>query len=403
MQNCVITTENKQMTAPSKTAQPLVSIIVPCYNEEKTLRPCIVQLIDAFASSPAEIIIVDDCSTDQSLTIAESLKSDHPEIVLLHHECNRGKGAALQTGISCATGAFIAIQDADLEYDPKDLQKLLKPLIDNHADVVLGSRFISSDARRVLYFWHSLGNRLLTTLSNILTDLNLSDIETCYKVFKRDVIQSVSLQEQRFGFEPEIIAKIAHLRLRIYEIGISYYGRTYAEGKKITARDGVRAVYCILKYNLYKAPWPLQFIFYLFIGASASVINVGLFVLLSHLQVPPGSSIAASFVIAAFVNYALCITVLFRHRARWQPCTEFLIFLGAITIIGGIDYGVTLFLHHQGFSLLVSKMLSNVFGLVLNFSGRKWLVFPEPSSPGWRPQNSELVHGPTTVATKKES
>jgi glycosyltransferase involved in cell wall biosynthesis len=178
----------------------------------------------------------------------------------LHHDYNRGKGAALRTGFQHATGNFVAVQDADLEYDPQDLKRLLGPLRDGVADAVFGSRFLSHGAHRVLYFWHYLGNALLTFLSNMLTDLNLTDMETCYKVFRRDVIQSITIEEDRFGVEPELVAKVAQQRLRIYEMGISYYGRTYEEGKKIGIKDGFRALYCIFHYNAHRAPLPIQFL-----------------------------------------------------------------------------------------------------------------------------------------------
>ena len=201
----------------------------------------------------------------------------------------------------------MAIQDADLEYSPSDLKRLVVPLIEGQADVVLGSRFLSGGSHRVLYFWHSLGNKFLTFLSNMLTDLNLTDMETCYKVFRREVIQSIEIEENRFGFEPEIVAKVAQRRLNVYEMGISYNGRTYAEGKKIGMRDGWRALYCILKYNLHKAPWAIQFLFYLFIGGTAAIVNLVTFLLFVRADVRVEVAAPAAFLIAAAVNYYLSI------------------------------------------------------------------------------------------------
>ena len=226
-----------------------LSIIVPCYNEKSTIR----EVIDAVLAAPyddKEIIIVDDCSKDGTKEVL--LEEIEPLVhQILFHKVNQGKGAALRTGIQAATGDIVLIQDADLEYDPQEYPNLVEPILRNKADVVYGSRFMGSQPHRVLYFWHSVGNMVLTVLSNMFTNLNLTDMETCYKVFRREIIQGISIQENRFGFEPEITAKIAKLECRIFEVGISYYGRTYKEGKKIGWKDGFRAIYCIIKYNLF--------------------------------------------------------------------------------------------------------------------------------------------------------
>ena len=226
----------------------LVSVIIPCFNEKLTLKK-ILKKVENSQINIKEIIIVDDFSTDGTIQILKNIHN--PIIKIYYHSKNKGKGAALRTGFSKATGDICIVQDADLEYDPDDYPRLIKPIIEDKADVVFGSRFQGSSPHRVVYFWHRMGNGFLTLLSNILTDLDLSDMETCYKVFKREVIQSIRIKENRFGFEPEITAKISKLNLRIYEVGIAYYGRTYSEGKKITWKDGIRAIYCILKYNLF--------------------------------------------------------------------------------------------------------------------------------------------------------
>ena len=228
-----------------------LSIIVPAFNEEQTLRAIIAAVLSVpLAGIDKEVVIVDDGSADGTYAVMESLRDAHQEIRILRHAVNRGKGAALQTGIQAATGDLVLIQDADLEYDPHEYPRLLAPILENKADVVFGSRFVGEGPHRVLYFWHSLGNRFLTLLSNMFTNLNLTDMETCYKVFRSGIIQAIRIEEPRFGFEPEITAKVARAGCRIYEVGISYAGRTYGEGKKIGWRDGFRAIWCILKYNV---------------------------------------------------------------------------------------------------------------------------------------------------------
>ena len=232
-----------------------VSIVIPCFNEEKTLEPLVERVLAADTCGlDSEIIIVDDASKDSSLEKASALGDAHANITVLTHDTNRGKGAAMRTGFENSKGDIVIIQDADLEYDPGEYPKLLKLIIDGRADVVYGSRFSGGDSHRVLYFWHSIGNRFLTLLSNMLTDLNLTDMETCYKVFRRDILDRITLVEDRFGFDPEITAKVSHLKPlpRIYEVGIGYSGRTYDEGKKIGWKDGFVVIASILRYNLFR-------------------------------------------------------------------------------------------------------------------------------------------------------
>ena len=225
-----------------------LSVVIPVYNEAATISKIVDLVRSVDAGMEKEILLVDDCSRDGTREVLEKMGRDNADLKVLFHEVNRGKGAALRTGFAAATGDVVLIQDADLEYDPHEYPRLLQPIVDGHADVVYGSRFLGGGAHRVVFYWHYLGNRLLTTLSNMTTNLNLTDMEVCYKVFKREVIQGIPLKENRFGFEVEVTAKIARRKLKIYEVPISYYGRDYSEGKKIGWKDGFSALRCIVKY-----------------------------------------------------------------------------------------------------------------------------------------------------------
>ena len=234
-----------------------LSIVIPAYNEGRTIHLILEKIKGVVLNSgiEKEVILVNDCSTDNTEEAIYQYQLNNPEMAIRYqkHEINKGKGAALHTGISLATGQYLIIQDADLEYDPDEYNLLLKPVFKADADVVYGSRFMGSEPHRILFFWHTIGNKFLTFLSNMFTNLNLTDMETCYKLFRTELIQKINLEENRFGFEPEVTAKVARIpNVKIYEVGISYYGRTYAEGKKIGWKDGVRAIYCILKYNIWK-------------------------------------------------------------------------------------------------------------------------------------------------------
>lgn len=229
-----------------------ISIVIPCFNELATIDDVLDSVLRVPLEAEKEVIIVDDCSTDGTTERLASLDGKDPRVKVVFHTKNRGKGASLRTGFAAATGDILIIQDADLEYDPNEYDKLLRPVLDGKADVVFGSRFIGGESHRVLYFWHSIGNKGLTLLSNLFTNLNLTDMEVCYKIFKKEILNGIELKEDRFGFEPEFTAKVSRLKCRIYEVGISYSGRTYAEGKKINWKDGIRAVYVIFKYAFLK-------------------------------------------------------------------------------------------------------------------------------------------------------
>jgi glycosyltransferase involved in cell wall biosynthesis len=244
------------LAAPNNHRMKTLSIVIPAYNEGKTIHLILdkVKAVKLIGGLQKEVIIVNDCSKDDTEEAIKRYQDSNPDLHIQYfkHEVNQGKGAALHTGIRIATGDMVIIQDADLEYDPEEYNILVKPILDGFADVVYGSRFMGGRPHRILFFWHTIGNKFLTFLSNAMTNLNLTDMETCYKVFKRETIQSLPLREKRFGFEPEVTARISRIpKIRIYEVGISYYGRTYEEGKKIGWKDGFRAIYCIVKYNVF--------------------------------------------------------------------------------------------------------------------------------------------------------
>ena len=358
-------------------SQHTLSIIVPCYNEERTLEKCILRLLRIASDAlRLEIVIVDDCSTDLSMTIARTIAQRYGSmIVVLGHAVNQGKGAAIRTGMAAVTGDFVAIQDADLEYNPEELLKLIEPLKEGRADAVFGSRFLSAGANRVLYFWHTMGNKFLTFLSNMFTDLNLTDMETCYKVFRRDKLLGLTLQENRFGFDPEIVAKAAQKKLRIYEIGISYDGRTYEEGKKIGWKDGFRALYCIFHYNAFALPLPMQLLIYFFIGGFSALINLASFVLCMQMNIPLIVSACFSFAISAFVNYRLCIHWLFKHNVRWSLALEIFYYCLFVTGVGAMDVMLTYFITAATERPFFAKAIASLLGFVINFAGRKLFIF----------------------------
>jgi len=362
-----------------------LSLVVPCYNEAQTIESCIEKILEFSKGQDfaLEIIVVDDASTDGSWQILEKIAQQHSEIKILKHEKNRGKGAALRTGFIHASGDYVGIQDADAEYNPNDYLIMLKPLLEGKADMVYGSRYLRPDTRRVLYFWHTWMNKTLTSVSNMFTNLDITDMETCYKLFRREVIQKIApqLKEERFGFEPEVTAKVAQAQCRVYECAISYNPRTYEEGKKIGWKDGFHALYCIFHYSAHSAPLPMQILIYLFIGAVSLFVNLAFFVGFTQVGIALNYAIIVSFTIAALCNYLLCIAILFRHKTRWNTGAELFWYIFSVLIMGAIDFGVTQFLitvipffalHWSG-----AKFIASIIGFIGNFALRKILVFPE--------------------------
>lgn len=355
-----------------------LSLIIPCYNEEKTLEKCIEQcLVLKEHNISLELIIVDDASTDGSGVIADSLAVRHPEVRVVHHEYNQGKGAALQTGFMCAHGDYIGIQDADSEYNPLNYLNLIEPIRNGKADVVFGSRYLRQDTRRILYFWHTWMNRSLTFVSNMFTNLDISDMETCYKLFRKSIIKSIApkLREKRFGFEPEVTALIAQSGCRIYECAINYEPRSYEEGKKIGWKDGIRALYCILHYGASHAPLPMQLILYFFIGLTCAIVNVAVFSFLTLGGWGIFSAVVIGFIFSAALNYFLCITILFRHKARWSGPGEILAYASGVLLMCLLDYGVTAGLVNCGLSAIWAKIWAAIVGFFGNFYLRKYIVF----------------------------
>ena len=363
-----------------------LSLIVPVYNEEANLETIIEKILKLREEKylkeqeiNLELVLVDDYSKDNSYSIAKELEKKYNNIKVFRHKKNMGKGAALKTGFIEATGDYIGIQDADNEYNPLEYVKLLQPILEDKADIVYGSRYLKRDTRRILYFWHTFMNKGLTLLTNMYTNLDITDMETCYKLFKKEIIKKIAptLKENRFGFEPEVTIKISEGNYRLYECAISYNPRSYEEGKKICAKDGLRALYCILHYGAHSAPLPMQFILYIFIGGFSAVVNILTFVILAKFIQNLFINVAISFIIASIVNYLLCILLLFRHKARWSSTLEIVTYIITLAIMGAVDYYSTYLFLTIGLSNFWAKSFSNVIGVFGNFLLRKYFVFQE--------------------------
>jgi glycosyltransferase involved in cell wall biosynthesis len=361
-----------------------LTLVIPCYNEERSLKACVEKCLELKNSGiDLEIIIVDDCSKDNSSAVASELTQEHSEIRLLKHEINKGKGAALRTGFAEAHGDYIGVQDADLEYNPLQYTELLQPILEDKADVVFGSRYLRPNSHRVLYFWHTFMNQSLTIASNMCTNLDITDMETCYKLFRRETLLSIlpKLKENRFGIEPEITARIAQSGARVYECAVDYQARSYEEGKKIGWKDGVKALYCVLHYSANTAPLPMQLLLYFFIGAVSLLANVVIFAVLHSFDLPKicelNTDVIIAYIVSTFGNYLLCIAILFRHKARWSSAGEFIIYLIGVIIMGFADYGLMWTFSSMGLQPVISKTLAAGLGFILNFALRRNIVFRE--------------------------
>ena len=358
-----------------------LSLVIPCYNEEKTLEPAVRRCLQlASPQLSLELIIVNDCSTDASDRIARSLSASYPSVIkYCVHERNMGKGAALRTGFLHASGDFIGIQDADMEYNPADYLQMVEPLAEGLADVVYGSRYLLPDTRRVLLYWHTKMNKSLTTFSNMFTNLDITDMETCYKLFRRETLQEIvpQLKENRFGFEPEVTALVARGGYRVYECAIHYSPRTVAEGKKINWKDGIRALYCIMHYSASTAPIPMQLVLYFFIGALSALCDLVAFYILRKCGLTLTPAVLISFILSAFVNYLLCIAILFRHKVRWGGFGEIIAYLITLALMGTLDWWITKTLSASGIPQGGAKILATLAGFFGNYILRRIFVFPE--------------------------
>lgn len=362
------------------------NLIVPCYNEEQSLdvlvRKRILTLKDKCAQEydlDLELIIVNDASTDKSLELATKLQKEFSWIKVLTHKINQGKGAAIKTGLAYADGDYVGIQDADEEYNPMNYLKLLQPMLEGKADVVYGSRYLRPDNRRILSFWHTLMNKFLTLCSNMFSGLDITDMETCYKLFTGKVAKELAakLEEPRFGFEPEITAYVAQGKYRLWECAIDYVPRTYEEGKKITYKDGFRALYCILHYNSPWAPLPMQILLYIFIGGICALVNL-LFFLIFREFLSLYGAVAGAFFGAAILNYWLCTVLLFSHKPFWSGKTECLLYILTMFVMGSCDMFLTYVMMTCGMGSGAAKLIASLICFWGNFAFRKYLVFPLP-------------------------